>query len=105
MGRSQAAQAFCNWGVWTHVQRRPNHSLEARVDRMFGKCLIERLCDTEINHFGNSPPVKLGDQNIAGLNIAMNDTFLMCVLNRLAHLDKQFQTFSNRQFVLITVFR
>src|SRR5258708_8628313 len=43
-------------------------------------------------------------QNISGLEVAMDDAALMGMLYRLAHLDHQFETLADVEFVLFRVF-
>ena len=43
------------------------------------------------------------DQNVRRLQIAMNDRFLVCVLDSFAHLEKQSQALPNPQLLAIAV--
>jgi len=48
-------------------------------------------------------PVDLLDQNVGGLEVAMDDRFLMRVLHSLAYLNEQFQAVAHLQARLVAV--
>src|SRR5215471_2841243 len=58
---------------------------------------------TEINDLGHRHAVVGGDQDVGGLEVAMNDAFLMRMLHRVADLDKQLQPFLGGEIMLIAV--
>ena len=57
------------------------------------RCL-RGLGDAEINHLGHRHAIVQRDENIRRLDVAMDDSLLMRVLNGLANLDEQFQPFA-----------
>ena len=50
-----------------------------------------RLGDAEINHLGHRHAVVQGDQDVRWLDVAMNDAFLVRMLDGMANLDEQFE--------------
>ena len=66
---------------------------------------LQRLSQTEVDHLGNRPAVVLSDQNVRRLDVAVDDPFLMGMLNRLANLHEQFQPIRNRHPPLVAVLR
>ena len=50
-----------------------------------------RLGDAEVNHLGHRLAVVQRDQDVRGLEVAMDDALLMRVLHGLADLDEQVQ--------------
>ena len=46
------------------------------------------LGDAEIDDLDDSPPVLIGDQNVGGLQVAVQQAFLVGVLDPLAHLHE-----------------
>ena len=56
-----------------------------------------RTRDPEVNHLGISLPI---DQNIARLEIAMNDALLVTMMYRIAHPSEEFQLLSNIEFLI-----
>ena len=63
------------------------------VDRLIGQACIECLGDAEVDHLGNRLAVVQRDQHVGRFDVAMNDPFLVRMLDRLANLDEQFQPF------------
>ena len=53
----------------------------------------ERLGNPEIDHLGHSRRRRIvqAHQDVGGLDVAVDDSLLMRVLDRLADLEKQFQ--------------
>ena len=72
----------------THVRRRADHLAVRGVNRFFRELLAEGLRDAEIDHFDDRPAVVERDHDIRRLQIAMDDSFLVSVLNRPAHIGK-----------------
>ena len=87
-----------------HVGRRANELLEAGEH-----CLIRelnvggRFGDAEIDHLGDRHAIMQCHQDVGGLDVTVNDPFLMGVLHGMADLDEQLQTFDGGQLVLVTV--
>ena len=50
--------------------------------------LFRGFGDTKINHRGNRLPIDLAHQNVAGLDVTMNDALVMRMLDSSAHQDK-----------------
>jgi hypothetical protein len=63
--------------------------MELRENGFVGQALASGLGDAEVDHFGDGRAVVDGDENVRGLEVAVNDALLMRVLNRLAHLHKK----------------
>ena len=62
------------------------------------------LGNAEINDFGNRTVIMHRDHDIGGLDIPVDNSLLMCVLNRTADIHKQFQPRPHIQLVLIAKF-
>ena len=54
------------------------------VQRALGQRLLDRLGQTEVDHFGHRPAVVQADQNIAGFQISVDHALGVSVLNSLA---------------------
>ena len=90
----------------THVGRCADELIERGVNRLIGEPLPgRRFGHTEINHLGHRLAVLLHDQNVRRLEIAVDDAFLMRVLDGLANLDEQFEPLAEGKFLLIAKFR
>ncbi len=87
----------------THVQRRTDHRGEACVDYFIGQLLPQGFGDSEVDHLDHRDTVVWCDQDIAGLEVAMNHPFLMSVLHGMADLNEQFQPLFGGQFVGIAI--
>ena len=73
----------------TDVSRRADELLKLREHRLVRQLLLRGLGDAEIDHLGHRHAVVQRDQDVRGLDVAMNDALLMRVLDRLANLDEQ----------------
>ena len=71
-----------------HVQKCADDLKVLSVDRLVGQAGIDGFGYTEVNHLRYRPPIVQCHQYIAGLDIAVNDPFVMGVLYRTADLDK-----------------
>ena len=69
----------------------PMHLAELGEHRPFGELLGRGFGHAEVDHFRHRLVVVLGDQHVRGLDVAMDDAFLMGVLHRLADRHEQFQ--------------
>ncbi len=78
----------------THVERRPNHLREVSKERFVRERLCRRLGDAEVDDFRHGTCIVLRDEQIRRLEIAMNDSLLMRMLHRVAHVDKQRESFA-----------
>ena len=74
------------------------------MERCFRQRLADRLGHAEIDHFGNGRDVMHFDQHVAGLDVAVNQAFLVRVLKRLADRDEQLQSLAGIEFLPITEF-
>ena len=74
-----------------HVLRRADHSAEPGVKRAVGQLLAGRLGDSEVDHLGDGPVIVERDHHIGRLNVAMDDPFLVGVLNGMANGDEQLE--------------
>ena len=81
----------------THVFDRPHDLTELRKHGLFGEPLVNRLDDAKIDDLGHRPLVVIGHQHIRGLQVPMNDPFLVCVLHGLAHRNEQLQSLARRK--------
>lgn len=88
-----------------HVLQRADDAAEAREQRTLGKRLAHRLSHAEIDDFWHRLAVITGDEDIRGLDIPMNDAFLMSVLNGLTYRHHEFEPLPRRQSVFLTVLR
>ena len=69
---------------------------------LFRQALVDCLGDAEVNHLGHRLAIGKCHQHIRGLDIAVNDSLLMGVLNRLAHRNQQLEAFLRRETIAIT---
>ena len=73
--------------------------LEGGEERLVGEPLAARgLGDAEVNHLGHRHAVVDGDENVRGLDVAVNDALLVRVLDGLANLDEQVEPRSVESF-------
>jgi hypothetical protein len=82
-----------------------NERLELRELGFVRQALVTGFGDAEIDHLGNRHAVMKGDEDIRWLDVAVDDAFLMRMLDRLADLNEELQTFAGRQTVLIAIVR
>ena len=62
-----------------------------------------RLGHAEVDDLGHRPAVVQGDQDVRGLEVAVDDPLLVRVLHRLADRDEQLQPLAGRQPPLVAV--
>ena len=74
------------------------------MERCFRQRLSDRFSHAEVDHFGHGRDVMHFDQHVTGLNVAVDQAFLVRVLNRLADHDEQPQSFASIEFLPITEF-
>ena len=86
-----------------HVQRRADHLRELRVDRAVGELLVDRLGDAEVDDLGHRLAVVRRHQHIRRLDVAVDDSLLMRVLDGLTNGDEQVQPLAAAQLILIAV--
>ena len=75
----------------THVGRRADHLVVASEQGFFGEPLGNGFGYTKINHFGHRLPIQHCDHDVGWLEIAVDDAFLVRVLDGVADLDEQFE--------------
>ena len=63
--------------------------MKVREQRLVGEPLAGGLGNAEVNHLGHRRAVVDRDENVRRLEVAMNDSLLVRVLNGLADLHKQ----------------
>ena len=80
-----------------HVKRCAQHHLMSCVQRLLGQRLMHRLGQAEVDHLGHRLVVIRRDQDVRGLQVAVNDAFLVRVLKRGADLDEEVQPFLDAQ--------
>ena len=85
----------------------PTIVAEGRKHGVFRQRLraLQRLGQSEVDHLGHRPAVVLGDQNVRGLNVAVDNPFLVGMLHRLADLHEQIEPGRDRQPPLVAVLR
>ncbi len=64
---------------------------------------LRRLGDPEVDDLRGGPAVHLGDQDVAGLQVAVDDPLLVGVLHRLADGDEQLQPGPDRKPMAVAV--
>jgi len=88
----------------THVGGGAGELLDGGVQRLARQTPVERgLGDAKVNHLGKGAAVLLGDKDVRWFEVAVNDALLVCVLNRLAHLNEELEAFAERKRVGIAV--
>jgi hypothetical protein len=71
------------------MAQRAHHGAESGEEGVLGQLLPRRFGDAEVDHFGHRLAIVQRHQNIGRLDVAVDDAFLMRVLNRLADGDEQ----------------
>ena len=74
-----------------HVGRRADHGANWVKSGLLGEPLVGGLGDAEVDHLGHGPAVVQRDQDVRGLDVAMDDALLVGVLDGLADRDEEFQ--------------
>ncbi len=83
------------------IRRRADERVEASEERLVREPALRRLRDAEVDHLRHGHAVVDRDENVRGLDVAVDDPFLVRVLDRVADLDEQLQARGRRQFVLV----
>jgi len=87
-----------------HVGGRAGELIEGRGQRVGGQAVAERgPGDAEINDLGARLAVLFGDEDVRGLEVAVDDAFLMRVLDGLADLDEEREAGGQGKGVCIAV--
>src|SRR6185369_5646016 len=87
----------------THVSWRADELIRSRNAGLNANLLVRGLGNAKINDFGNWFTVLFGDKDVRRLEVAVNDAFLMRVLDGVTNLNEQFQSLVNGQILLIAV--
>ena len=66
---------------------------------MLGQLLAHGLGDAEVDDLGDRPDVVHFDQQVTGLQIAVDHAFLMGVLHAVAERDEQLQSLAGRELL------
>ena len=62
---------------------------------MLRQRLVDRLGQAKIDHLRHRLAIVQADQNVRGLEVPVNDPFLMSVLDRLTNLPEQLESLLN----------
>ena len=89
----------------THVLRRPHEPAEFRDQRLLREGLSDCFSDSEVDDPWHGMVINLGHEHVRGLQVAMNDSFLMCMLDTLAQMDEEFEPLGDREPPSIAVNR
>src|SRR5262249_23696777 len=79
----------------THVRGRANELLECSEQCLIGQPSLCRFGDSEINYLWHSRTVVDRHENVGWFKVAMDDSFLVRVLDRPANQHKQVEPRSN----------
>ena len=74
-----------------HVLRRADHLGVAGEERLLGEPLVGGLGDAEVDDLGHGLAVVQRDQDVGRLDVAVDDSLLVGVLDGVADLDEQLQ--------------
>ncbi len=77
--------------LWAHVLERTDNGSELSIQRHTSQTRPDSLGHTEVDDFGHWLPIRFGHEHIGGFEVAVNDPFLMSMLNREAYRIEQFQ--------------
>jgi hypothetical protein len=72
-----------------HMLRRPNQNARFREQRPLGQMLTGRLGHSEINDFRQRLTVPHHDEHVGWLDVAMDETSLMCMFHSAANLGEE----------------
>jgi hypothetical protein len=86
-----------------HVLKRADHGAVLREQGPLGQLLLGRLGHAEVDHLRHRLAVVEGDHDVGRLDVAVNDPFLVGVLDRLADRHEQLQPLARRQAVVVAV--
>ena len=87
----------------THVGGRAEKQLGVSEDGLVREPQIRRgLGDAEVDHLRHRHTVVLADENVRGLEVAVDDAFLVRMLDRVTDLDEKLQPFRGGEVVSIT---
>jgi hypothetical protein len=84
-----------------HVFQRSDQGAHTREDRIGRQLLGERLGDAEIDNLGRGAAIDLRDQNVRGFQVAVDDGFLMRVLDSVADVHEQLQPLAGAEAMIV----
>src|SRR6266566_3558244 len=76
----------------TGVSRGADESLEFGKERLVSQPPLDGLGDAEVYDFGHRQTIVECDQNVGRLDVTVNNSLLVCMLDGLANLDEKLQT-------------
>ena len=88
-----------------HVLDRADHRADFGEHRLLGQPLLRCLGHPKVDDLRHGAVVVLGHQHVGGLEIAVNDSLLMGVLDRVTDVLEQCQSLAKIQPMLVTVLR
>ncbi|HEY7117587.1 MAG TPA: hypothetical protein VH475_13445 [Tepidisphaeraceae bacterium] len=86
-----------------HVLRGSHHRPDPREKRLLRQDEVGGLGDAEVDHLGDRPAVDQRDQDVRGLDVAVDDALLVGVLDGLADGDEQLETLAGREPVVVAI--
>ena len=75
----------------THVHRRPDHLAVAGVDRLVGQVVMQGLGHAKVDDFDDRAMIGHRDHDVGRFQVAVDDPFLMGMLDGVADINEQFQ--------------
>ena len=88
-----------------HVSGRADELVQFRIDSAVGQAALRGFGDAEVNDLRNRHAVVQGDQNVRRLQVAVDDSLLMCMLYGVADLDEQLQSLVGVEVILVAIIR
>jgi len=79
--------------------------MKLREDDLVGEIVLRGLGDAEVNHLGHGAAVNGRDENVRGLDVAVDDAFLVRVLDCLTDGNEEFEPLAGGELVVVAVFR
>ena len=89
--------------LWAHVGRRPDKLPEMRDERLVRQFHLGGLGQSKIDDLGQRRAIGHGDENVRRLEIAVDDSLLVGVLDGIADPDEQFQPLGNFELLSVGV--
>src|SRR5262249_28222648 len=87
----------------THVFRRTDKLVLLGVQRVIRQATCDRFRYSKVNDLGRSPAIDHRHQYVAGLDVAVNDSFLVCMLHGAADVAEQRQSVADGQSFAIAI--
>lgn len=87
-----------------HVGRCAEEGAEFGVEGFVGERVIEGLGDAEVDDLGAWGALVKGDEDVGGFDVAVDDAFLVGVLDGVADLEEESETFGHGETVAVAVF-